>query len=416
MSSLHFASRAALCFAVLAIASSVSAPRASAQSATAHSGATSAHQQEIQEHLRNAAGYLQNNQPTLALPEFKAIVALDPKNVDALGNLGVIYFFANDYPNSIPNLRAALKLKPGLWKIQALLGIAEHRTGQLDPARADLERAFPNLTEKNVQIQTGMELIDLYSSQGELDKAATVVSKLREIEPEDEALLYTAYRLYSDLAQEAILDLTLVNPNSARLHQAIAHELAKRGDSAGAIENYRAALKADPNLPGLHFELAEMLSTVNTPDALAEAQREYQAALTVDPNDAQAEVRLGDIASKANDLDSAQQHYQSALKIQPSNADALVGLARVYSSKSQPDQAAPLLEKAVQADPTSSLAHFRLSTVYRQLGRTADAQHELEQYQKYKAMKEKLRGVYHDMHLDDNSDEKSAADTVSPPK
>ena len=121
----------------------------------------------------------------------------------------------------------------------------------------------------------------------------------------------------------------------------------------------------------------------------------------MNPSDAQAEVRLGDIAAKANDLDAAQHHYAKRLKFQPSNADALVGLARVYSSKGQPDQAAPLLEKAVQADPTSSLAHFRLSTVYRQLGRTADAQRELEQYQKYKAMKEKLRAVYHDMHLDD---------------
>jgi tetratricopeptide (TPR) repeat protein len=411
------ASRAAVCLFVLAAAASLTcAPRTAAQSAPAHSGAKSAHQQEIQEHLRKAAGYLQNNQPALAIPEFKAIVALDPKNVDALGNLGVIYFFASDYASAIPNLRTAVSLKPGLWKIQALLGIAEHRTGQLDQARADLEQAFPNLTEKNVQIQTGMEMVDLYSSQGELDKAATVVSKLREIEPEDEALLYTAYRLYSDLAQEAILDLTLVNPNSARLHQAIAHELAKRGDSAGAIENYRAALKADPTLPGLHFELAEMLSTVNTPDALSEAQREYQAALAVNPSDAQAEVRLGDIAAKANDLVAAQQQYESALKFQPSNADALVGLARVYSSKNQPDKAAPLLEKAVQSDPTSSLAHFRLSTAYRQLGRTADSQRELDQYQKYKAMKEKLRGVYHDMHMDDNSDEKSADDAASPPK
>lgn len=255
-----------------------------------------------------------------------------------------------------------------------------------------------------------MEMIDLYSSAGELDKAAIVVTKLRELEPTDEALLYTAYRLYSDLAQESLLSLTIVNPNSARLHQAIAHELAKRGDHAGAIENYRAALKIDPNLPGLHFELAEMLSTLDTPEAAAEAESEYKAALAVNPSDAQAEVRLGDIAAKRNDLDAAQASYSKALEIQPNNSDALVGLARVFTSKGQPEKAAPLLEHAVQVDPTSSLAHFRLSGVYRQLGRTADAQHELEAYQKYKAMKEKLRSVYHDLGVDQDPDEKSADD------
>jgi hypothetical protein len=64
----------------------------------------------------------------------------------------------------------------------------------------------------------------------------------------------------------------------------------------------------------------------------------------------------------------------------------------------------------VQVDPTSSLAHYRLSAVYRQLGRTSDAQHELEEYQKYKAMKEKLRNVYHDMGVGQDPDEKSADD------
>jgi tetratricopeptide (TPR) repeat protein len=396
---------AASFFVLLLCSASVSV----AQSVSAHS--TQSHQQEIQQHLQKAAAALKANQPTEAIPEFKAIVVLDPKNIDALGNLGVIYFFQGDYANAIPNLRAALDLKPGLWKIEALLGIAEHRTGDSVAARSDLEKAFPNLTEKNVQIQTGMEMIDLYSSAGELDSAATVVSKLRELEPTDEALLYTAYRLYSDLAEESLLSLTVINPNSARLHQAIAHELAKRGDLAGAVENYREALKLDPNLPGLHFELAEMLSTQNTSDALAEARSEYKAALAVNPSDAQAEVRLGDIAAKANDLEAAQAHYSKALEVQPNNADAAVGLAKVYSSMGQPEKAAPLLEHAVQVDPTSSLAHFRLSGVYRQLGRTADAQHELEEYQKYKAMKEKLRTVYHDMGVDQDPDERSAGDT-----
>jgi len=65
----------------------------------------------------------------------------------------------------------------------------------------------------------------------------------------------------------------------------------------------------------------------------------------------------------------------------------------------QPDKAEPLLQRALQLDPTSAAAHFRLSTLYRQAGRTADAKRELEEYQKYKEMKEKLRDIYHDMRV-----------------
>ena len=85
--------------------------------------------QEVASHARQAKEFLKEQRPDLAIPEFRAIVALDPNNVDALGNLGVLLFFRAAYTDAIPQLRAALKLQPTLWKIQALLGMAERRTG-----------------------------------------------------------------------------------------------------------------------------------------------------------------------------------------------------------------------------------------------------------------------------------------------
>jgi tetratricopeptide (TPR) repeat protein len=92
-------------------------------------------QQQIESHNHKAAEYLKENRPDLAVPEFKAIIALDPNNIDARGNLGAVLFFQGAYADAIPQLRAALKLQPTLWKIQALLGIAEKRTGDIKAAR-----------------------------------------------------------------------------------------------------------------------------------------------------------------------------------------------------------------------------------------------------------------------------------------
>src|ERR1700722_14673276 len=102
-------------------------------------------QQQIEVHTHKAAGYLKDNRPDLAAPEFRAILALDPSNVDAHGNLGAVLFFQGAYADAIPELRAALKLRPVLWKTQALLGIGEKRTGDINAARRDLEKAFPSL-------------------------------------------------------------------------------------------------------------------------------------------------------------------------------------------------------------------------------------------------------------------------------
>ena len=362
-------------------------------------------QQQIESHAHQAAEYLKENKTDLAVPEFRAIVVLDPSNVDARGNLGVLLFFQGSYADAIPELRAALKLRPTLWKIQALLGIAEKRTGDASAGRSDLEQAFPNVQDQKVRVDTGMELIEIYSGTGDLDKAAATVNVLRKLAPTNEAVLYTAYRVYSDLTAESLLSLSVVAPNSARMHQALAHELAKRGKTEEAIENYRAALKIDPQLPGLHFELAEMLSTFTTPEALAEAESEYKAALQANPADEQSECRLGDIALRRNDTKEAYDRYSRAVQLQPGDPDANIGLAKVLMSMDQPQKAQPLLEHAVQLDPTSAVAHFRLSAVYRETGRPDDAKHELEEYQKYKGMKQKLQEIYRQMRPDQIEDE-----------
>ena len=261
------------------------------------------------------------------------------------------------------------------------------------------------MQDKKIRIDTGMELIEIYSGTENLDKAAAVVNELQKLEPTNEAVLYTSYRIYSDLAAESLLSLSVVNPNSARLHQAMAHELAKRGNTAEAIENYRAALKLDPQLPGLHFELAEMLSTLSTPAGQQEAEKEYKAALEANPSDEQAECRLGDIALQRDDLKEASERYRHALQIQPDDPEANIGLAKVFLAMDQPQKAEPLLQHALKIDPTSALAHFRLSAVYRQTGRQAEAKHELEEFQKYKEMKDKLRTVYSDLHQEQGTDE-----------
>lgn len=349
--------------------------------------------------MKQAQVYLSENRPDLAIAEFKAIVALEPKNADARGNLGVLLFFQGDYGDAIPHLRAALKLQPALWKIQALLGMAEKRMGDISDAAADLEKAFPHLQEQKIRVDTGMQLIDLYSGSGELPKAASIVSELRESDPTNVEMIYTAYRIYADLLDDARLSLIVVAPNSARTRQMMAHELARQGDTDGATDNYREALKIDPRVSGLHFELAEILKNSSAAGGREEAEKEYQAALAADPNDEKAECRLGDLAALRGDPNAGAEHYERALKLQPEDPEAVIGVAKSLMARNEGEKALPLLERAVKLDSMNPVAHFRLSTLYRKMGRSDDADRELAEYQKYKAMKEKLRDTYRQMRL-----------------
>jgi len=191
----------------------------------------------------------------------------------------------------------------------------------------------------------------------------------------------------------------------------MAHELAKQGNNTAAIANYREAVKLAPQLPGIHFELAEMLNAASPTDNAEEVEKEYKIALASNPSDEKSECRLAEIASRKNNLTEAHERYSRALKLQPNDPDANIGLAKVLMSMNQPDKAEALLKHAIQLDPTIALAHFRLSTIYRQAGRTDEARQELAEYQKYKEMKEKLREMYHGMSLNPGIREPDETDT-----
>ena len=372
--------------------------------------ATGDKQQQIEKHGRMAQEFLRARQPALAIPELQALVALDPANVDALGNLGVLLYFNGNCAGAEPQLRAALKLRPDLSKIQMLLGICEKREGDLAGGRADLEAAFPQLVEEKARIQAGMELIEIYSSTGDLDKAAAVIQVLREHSPTNLSILYAAYRIHSDLAGEAMLSISMVDPHSAQMHQVMAHEMQKQGNRVGAIAHYREALKIDSTLPGLHFELAEMLNSSSEGGNKEEAAAEYKAALAVNNQDEKAECRLGEMAAINGDFKESYARYERALQLQPLDSDAAIGLAKALDGLDQPEKALPLLEQVVQRDPTNAIAHFRLGTLYRQIRRIDDAKRELELYRKYKKMKDRLSEIYKQMRLQPDRDESTETD------
>lgn len=366
----------------------------------------------IQSHLRQAQEFLRTGRPDLAVGEFRAVLKLDAANLTARNNLGTLLYFQGEYEKATVELRAALKADPNLWKTQTLLGMSEKRIGHITSARADLEKSFPHLLEEKLRIQAGLELIEIDYQSRDLEAAAEVVRVLRRLKPEDPAILFTAHRIYSEQADEAMLGVSMLAPNSAWMHQLMAHELVRQGDIKGAIAHLREALKIDPEVPGLHFELAELLSASmsgpNQGEDQREAEKEYRAALAQNPRDEKAECRLGRIALKDSELKDGFAHYSRALELQPDDAEANLGLGRVLVAMDQPQKAQPMLEKAVLLDPSDAAAHFRLGTLYRQIGRPEDSRKELAEYQRLKQMKEKLAAIYKEMRLQRRAGEPAA--------
>jgi len=368
-------------------------------------------QQEIQTHVQRAQEALRVNDPETAVREYRAVLQLDPKNIDARANLGVIAFLQGQYADAGQDFRQVVKLQPTLWKVQALLGMCEKRLGHLDSARTWLEKSFPHLEELKLKTQAGLELAELDYQVGELGKSAEVVNTLQQIDPKNLDVLYSAYRTYSDLAASALNAIALLAPDSARMHLIIAEHLVNEGDRDGAIVQYRKVLELAPQLPGAHFELAEaLLQKSKTVREREEAEEAFKAELALDPGNVNALCRLGDLYLSAGTarLDEAYQSYDRAVQLQPNFSNAQLGLGKVLIRMGKNPEALVHLREAARLDPIDSTAHYLLAQTYRRLGQMPDADREIKLFQDLEDSRKKIHEVYQEMHQVQQHEEEPA--------
>lgn len=342
---------------------------------------------------QQVAQHLQEQKPQLAIPVLRQIVGLAPKDVNAQANLGVLLHFQGQYAEAIPHLQAAVDLQGDLWRIHALLGMAEKRTGKAGEALPHLEQAFSNLEKEKIAIQVGLELIEIHAAAAQFEKALAVATRLGQLAPGEPNVLLATYQLARQTMDQAILNMALAAPESAEMHMLQASEFDREGNSAKAVGEYREAIKLNPGLPGVHFQLAEVMRTSADPGLNAQAQGEFEAAVKANPFDALAWRQLAGILTAKGDFKGAEEGYKKALAIQPGDADAKTGLAIVFISAGRQDEAMPLLESAVKDDPTNMTAHFRLSGLYRRAGRADDATREMDAFKHYQELKDKLGKV-----------------------
>jgi tetratricopeptide (TPR) repeat protein len=366
---------------------------------------------EVRDHLRKAAEDLRARDASAAVQELKAVLALDPKNSEAYANLGVIAFFSRDYSQAAQYLHKALEIDPSLTKTEALLGICERRLGQ-PSAQALLEKSFPRLKDKNLQVQAGLELANLYYQQGSLDRAASTMHALVDLDPDNVEILYMAQRVYSDLADDTLNKLALLAPGSARMQQVIAERLVNAGDLKRAVEHYRRALEIDPHLSGVRLELAQAILESQPSDSAAqsEAEKELDAAVKADGESAAIECALARLALDRSDVDGAHAHYKQAFVLDQGSSEAQLGLGHVLETMGKAEEALKYLRMAVQSEPLNDEAHYRLASVCRKLQLKEEADKEARLFREIKQARERMAGLYFEMNKKPPGAEESTPD------
>jgi tetratricopeptide (TPR) repeat protein len=151
-----------------------------------------------------------------------------------------------------------------------------------------------------------------------------------------------------------------------------------------AVSEYKLAMEADPESLFLRVELADLYSRIGR---IADAVREAEAVLKVNPNQEDAHRLLGHIylrnlgeprdgganAAGKESLQKAIEHFEALARLNPSDADSYVILGRLYKLNNQPAKAEEAFKKILTSDPSSRNAISNLAQLYTDQGDYAQA-------------------------------------------
>jgi tetratricopeptide (TPR) repeat protein len=148
------------------------------------------------------------------------------------------------------------------------------------------------------------------------------------------------------------------------------------GAYSQAENEYRQAIRLDPEAATLHYGLGLLLQRTNRNQ---EAGREYREALRLNPNFAEAHTGLGSILSAGGRKDQAQavNEYKQALELKTDLTAARHDLALLYVKLKNDPAAIELWRENLRRAPEFLESRLSLADTYSRTGKFDDA---IEQY------------------------------------
>lgn len=188
------------------------------------------------------------------------------------------------------------------------------------------------------------------------------------------------------------------------VHRAIIH---KRGrDLFKAIEDYSRALDLSPNLPGVHYDLAQTFRQVNL---RKQAIEEYQKAIGQDSLMIEAYNNLGITCGEIGQREKAIECFRKVIEMDPSYTKAYNNLGAALAEAGRVDEAISTFERAVEIDPAYSRTYMNLGMAYISLHRVDAAITNIKKYLDFNPGDENARGILEKLYV------AAAADTAPTP-
>src|SRR6266702_2651714 len=346
---------------------------------------------------------------------WRAVLKTHPADSEAYAHLGFLEARQEHYKEAVPLYRKALALNPDMPGLRKNLGLALFKGGELKEAIETFNQLVKNEPAESPEAQRLNALIGLaHYGVGEYAAAVPYMKAATTNDPQNlQFRLVLAHSCLSSKQFQCVLDtyheILTLNAESAEADMLAGEALDEMHNTAGAIEQFRAAVKADPKEPNVHFGLGYLLWTQNQ---FEEAAREFQTELANVPDHAQALAYLANAYMQTNRAGEAMPLIQKAIQIDPGLERAHLDLGVLYADGDRRADAIRELKVAAKLNPVDPNPYWRLARLYQAMGNKEEANVE---FQKTKTLhKEETDTIFSKLKAAQDKG-KPAEDKAAPP-
>jgi len=275
---------------------------------------------------------------------YLAILRKNPRNVDALHALGILYTQQKNFADAIKYLQAAVKYQPGNSILQLHLANVLKAQGLFEQAAAILQKT---LADNPHYVSALNNLGTVFYAQGKLSEAIKVYRSAIQQEP---LFIDAYYNLGLALNKQNFLD--------------------------EAVTTYRKLLELAPEHFAARFHLACILMKQ---DKIDDALVELTEVAKSQPYHFETQSNIAVCYLKKGELNSAKIHYLQALEFMPNDVQILFNLGIINTQQGNVDSAIQFYQKAVRHNPDFFAAHNNLGVAFLAKQHTAFALHHFQE-------------------------------------
>jgi tetratricopeptide (TPR) repeat protein len=253
-----------------------------------------------------------------AITIYEEIVNREPKDLDTLIELGQAALGAKDWEKAKKALADAQVVDPGNILTWYYLGIAQFRLGELDDAKTSFSRC-QQLDPKNAEYYIRIGEVDFVSRR--IAEALAMLQKAIELQPKNLE------------ANELIAQIYLKN--------------GQRKDAVAVFEKLLVLIKDRKKHSEIYYQLGEIYF-VEDP---RRADGYFDKSLKINPKNAQAWFRRGNIYQDFSKLGPAKSFYLKAIQANRTFCDPHYKLAFIYKEVNQIPQALASFNKFLKMCP-----------------------------------------------------------------